>query len=190
MFQDELALSAKLTHRNIVFCYGGHVAHPESPFPAPPHEPDFILFERCDASLSHYLSCRYDEDRPNPLWYREGLDIGISILNALQWIHPNVTHGDLSTSNVLVRKRSVNGIITMCVMIADFETARVRGRDVMMHGTGRGTAAFMPPTDDDAAKAAEGFSDDWIHQVRPAPPRTLACGRVPCCTGSWRPCRR
>jgi serine/threonine protein kinase len=167
IFADELKLCALLTHRNIVFCHGGYIAPPRAPFPAAACEPDFIIFERCEASLSHYLSCRYDEERPHPLWYREGLDVGISILNALHWIHPNVTHGDLSTSNILVKKRmNKDGINTMCVMIADFETARVKERAVMQHREGRGTAAFMPPSGDDDANIAAGRSADWIYQVR------------------------
>jgi hypothetical protein len=167
VFADELELSAKLTHRNIVFCHGGCVAPPDAPFPAPPSSPDFILFERAAGSLSHYISCRYDEQRPHPLWLREALDVGIGVLNALRWIHPAVTHGDLSSGNVLVKMRPNNaGISSMCVMLADWETARVRDRTPVQHGAGLGTAAFIPPSCDDAAHRAAGFSDDWIHEVR------------------------
>lgn len=165
MFKDELELCAKLTHRNIVFCHGGFIAPPD----APPGPPDFILFERCDASLSHYLACRYDEEHPHQLWLREGLDVGLSILNALQWIHPDVTHGDLSSSNVLVAARAnMEGINSMHVMLADFETARVKHRGVMRHGVERGTPAFMPPLDDEAALLRRGFDQDSLHQVRGA----------------------
>ena len=163
IFADELELSAKLTHRNIVFCHGGCVAPPDAPFPAPRHQPDFILFERCASSLSHYISARYDVQ--HTFWYREVLDVGIGILNALHWMHPEVTHGDLSSSNVLVKMRPNNaGIDTMAVMLADFETARVNCREVVQHGTGLGTAAFIPPKVDDEANRAR-FDDEWIYRV-------------------------
>ena len=289
IFSDELQLSAKFSHRNIVFCYGGFVAPSHAPFPQPPSEPDFILFERCAASLSHYIACRYDETQPHPLWLREGLDIGLAILQvcvvcgcaggrpgecgytaliqllckahvsltaaqhapqhhahssrrmcawklqslpagavllaslhdascasdcllipsvlrfmhacsvpsthatsspavrlqALHYVHPYVTHGDLSSSNVLVKMRPNNaGIMSMCVMLADFETARVVERVPEQHGDGLGTAAFIPPLRDDAAARARGVSEDAMLQVRfPAALIVLQAQRV---CGAWQ----
>ena len=58
MFRDELELSAKLYHSNIVVCHAGFVAPEGAPWPPPESEPDFIVFEACDASLAEYIKRR------------------------------------------------------------------------------------------------------------------------------------
>jgi serine/threonine protein kinase len=124
--------------------------------------------------------CRYDEDANanlNPLWLREVLDIGLSILNSLQYLHNTVTHGDISSSNVLV-KMAVNPkqIKAMSVVLADFETACVwdtpycqlprTHQDSGEPEWPRGTAAFMLPLEDEAEMQRQGMSDQKRHQAR------------------------
>jgi serine/threonine protein kinase len=173
LFYEELMLSAKLIHRNVLFCYGGYVAPRGSPFPAPHSEPDFILFERCAASLSHYVACRYDEHAHaslNPFWLQEVLDIGFGIFSTLQYLHPKVTHGDISSSNVLMRmETNHNQIRAMSVVLADFETACVWEPLCRLYKQ-KGTAAFMPPSDDEQTQRDHRRDDgdkceQFIHQV-------------------------
>lgn len=121
-----------------------------------------------------YLSWRYHSQNPQPLEYCEVLDVGIAMLNALAWLHPDpggagTTHGDLSSCNVLVRRERSD---TMCVLLADFETARVVHRtapDAVTRARRlqRGTPAFMPPQSDEAAvKADSSFSEGVLFTVR------------------------
>eukprot|EP00877_Chromochloris_zofingiensis_P009809 jgi/Chrzof1/5081/Cz15g10310.t1 len=99
---------SKLSHPNIMHCYGGNLTCSRP----------FIVMELCECSLAQMIEAHHAATGQG-LPLRVTLEVASDITAALWHIHPSIVHRDLKSQNVLIDSAGV-------AEIADFGLARMK----------------------------------------------------------------
>eukprot|EP00877_Chromochloris_zofingiensis_P009814 jgi/Chrzof1/5086/Cz15g10360.t1 len=127
-FTAELTIMSKLSHPNIVHCYGGNLSSSRP----------FIVMELCECSLAQMIEAHHAATGEG-LPLHTTLEVASDITAALWHIHPSIVHRDLKSQNVLMNSAGV-------AKIADFGLARMKmSAFLSTRHLDTGTVAYMAP---------------------------------------------
>jgi len=139
-FETEASAQASLHHPNVLMVHD--VVDDEDGV--------YLVMELCEnGNLAERIKAS------GPLSPREGAEVAVAMLSALQLAHDEgLVHRDIKPENLLLNKQDV-------IKIADFGIARIvkRGHNLTKTGSIMGTWSYMPPEQRSGSRNVDGRAD-------------------------------